>query len=467
MRGDDGTAADRPRREPIPALRRSLAAIDGLNRHLRAFISLADRTSLQQQGEASSSRFRLGRPRSPLDGLTVAVKDNIDTADLATTHGSALFEHRRPGIDAEVVRRLRGGGALIVGKTNMTELACGTVGRNRRFGDVGNPADGRRVPGGSSSGSAAAVAAGMVDVALGTDTTCSIRYPAAACGLVGLKPTAGRVSNRGVGVCATAIDHVGPMAASVEVAAAALSVIQCDGWDDPRARLGLPLRGLRIGVLTGDPEVSCSADVLTGRATAIAALVDLGCAVMPIDTTIDPSLAVEHADVLCREMLSVYGGAVEAGMSVVGPEVREWFGRYRSHDRAAMIEAERYRQRLTVDCRALLGDVDAVVCPTMRERPPRWSEVDASDRLARVGNCAVWSMTGLPSLTVPVPVSARTLSGSVERSDDLRTTSQVGLLVTGRSGADATVLQIGAALHRATAPLGQGAIPTPDRSRSS
>ena len=170
-----------------------------------------------------------GEWRGPLHGVPVALKDLIDTAGVRTTAASALYKDRVPNEDAEVVRRLRQAGAVIVGKNNLHEFAYGGSSLVSYFGDVHNPWDVGRIAGGSSGGSAAAVAAGLAYAAIGTDTAGSIREPAALCGCVGLKPTYGRVSSRGVIPLSSSLDHVGPLAATVADAAIVLQAIA--GYD--------------------------------------------------------------------------------------------------------------------------------------------------------------------------------------------------------------------------------------------
>ena len=229
------------------------------------------------------------------NGIAVGIKDSIDVAGMRSLHGSVLFaDAPPPTADATVVARLRAAGARIVGKTNMTELACGTDGRNIHFGHILNPLDTARHSGGSSCGSAAAVAAGLVPLALGSDTGGSIRVPAAACGVVGLKPTYGRVPNDGMSVCSTHMDHIGPIASTVDLARWCLDVIEDDGWDhvtrDPAS--------LTIGVLQGPFVDTCSDDVSAAFDSAIAALENISTQVVGVDLQIDLDASVEQAAVL-------------------------------------------------------------------------------------------------------------------------------------------------------------------------
>jgi aspartyl-tRNA(Asn)/glutamyl-tRNA(Gln) amidotransferase subunit A len=206
----------------LKRIRESEAGDTGLN----AFLSLAD-----------ESTFRVENPDGPLAGVPVAVKDNLTTVDLPTTCGSRLLEGYRSPFDATVVRRLKAAGAIVVGKTNLDEFAMGSSTENSAYGPTLNPCDRSRVPGGSSGGSAAAVAAGYVPLALGSDTGGSVRQPAAFCGVVGIKPTYGRVSRYGLVAFASSLDQVGTFGETVADAVRLLEVI---AGHDPRDATSAP-----------------------------------------------------------------------------------------------------------------------------------------------------------------------------------------------------------------------------------
>jgi len=233
-----------------------LKQIEAANPTINAFLSV-DRDGALAQAATSDSDRAAGKPLGPLAGLPVAVKDVLCTTDQPTTCASKMLAGYRPPYDADVVRRLREAGCVILGKTNMDEFAMGGSNENSAFGLVRNPWDHDRAPGGSSGGSAAAVAADMAPLAIGSDTGGSIRQPAGLCGITGLKPTYGRVSRRGLVAFSSSLDQIGPMARSAEDCALLLEAIAGHDPGDStslavevpayRAELDKPLAGLKIG----------------------------------------------------------------------------------------------------------------------------------------------------------------------------------------------------------------------------
>ena len=215
---------------PVELTQACLARIEKLNPALNAFITLTAESALHQAKKAEAEIGR-GEWRGPLHGIPLAVKDLVETAGVRTTAASAVLEDYVPKEDAEVVRRLRKAGAVMLGKLNLHEFAYGGSGMIGHFGAAKNPWNMAHVTGGSSSGSAAAVASGLCYGAIGTDTAGSIRLPAACCGIVGLKPTYGLVSTRGVIPLSWSLDHVGPMTRTVSDAALMLQAI---AYYDPR-----------------------------------------------------------------------------------------------------------------------------------------------------------------------------------------------------------------------------------------
>jgi aspartyl-tRNA(Asn)/glutamyl-tRNA(Gln) amidotransferase subunit A len=239
------------------AVREALARIERLDPSIRAFVTVTEETALAQARALDERRARR-EPLSPLAGLPVALKDNFCTAGIRTTCSSRILGNWRPPYDATVTRRLIEAGACVVGKTNMDEFAMGSSTENSGLFTTRNPWDLSRVPGGSSGGSAASVAAGMVPLGLGSDTGGSIRQPAAFCGVVGLKPTYGRVSRYGLVAYASSLDQIGPLTRTVRDTALLMNAIAGhDPMDNTSVNQPVPdytasldgdVRGLRIGV---------------------------------------------------------------------------------------------------------------------------------------------------------------------------------------------------------------------------
>ena len=222
-----GKIAERVRGGRISAEEVTVEAFDRIDRiepEIHAFIHLDRESALARAREIDIGVAR-GEDPGPLAGVPVAVKDNICTRGVPTTAGSRILDGYVPPYDATVIRSIREAGGIIIGKTNLDEFAMGSSCEHSAFGPTRNPWDPKRVPGGSSGGSAAAVASGMAPLALGSDTGGSIRQPASLCGVVGLKPTYGRVSRYGLIAFASSLDQIGPFAPTVEDAALLLEVI--------------------------------------------------------------------------------------------------------------------------------------------------------------------------------------------------------------------------------------------------
>jgi aspartyl-tRNA(Asn)/glutamyl-tRNA(Gln) amidotransferase subunit A len=406
--------AQRVRRKelsPVEIIEECLRRIEELNPRLNAFITVMAESALEE-ARAAEEEISRGHWRGPLHGIPVALKDLIDTAGVRTTSASALHKGRVPREDAEVVRKLREAGAVIVGKNNLHEFAYGGSSLVSHFGDVHNPWDMKRIAGGSSGGSAASVPAGMACASIGTDTAGSIREPAALCGCVGIKPTYGRVSSRGVIPLSTSLDHVGPMAASVEDAAIVLQAIA--GYDpaditsaeapvtDYVSVLKEGARGLRVGVPRAyffddlDPEVASAMEhTLTGISTLGAPIKEV-----QIEVPTDRMLQAAEAYAYHAEDVAKHPQLYQA----------ETVRRIRTGEKVTAPEYMQKRRELEVarrNIRDVFAEVDLLVTPTTPLPAPAIAELRANAEALRpaelklLRNTRPFNVWGLPAISVP------------------------------------------------------------------
>jgi aspartyl-tRNA(Asn)/glutamyl-tRNA(Gln) amidotransferase subunit A len=396
---------------PVEITRGCLERIGKRNRDLNAFITVTAESALAE-ARAAEAEIMGGNWRGMLHGVPLALKDLIDTAGVRTTAASALLKDRVPTQDAEVVRRLRQAGAVLLGKNNLHEFAYGGSSLVSHFGDVRNPWDPLRIAGGSSGGSAAAVAAGLAYAAIGTDTAGSIREPAALCGCVGLKPTYGRVSSRGVIPLSPSLDHVGPLTASVEDAAIVLWAIA--GYDpaditssdvpvaDCVGALNEDARRLRVGVPRAyffddlDPEVAAALETALGDIRRLVADVKEVQLDVPTDRTLQAAEAWAYHAENTRKDPEAYQA--------------ETLRRIRTGERVSAAEYIKHRRKLDEIRRgigAVFASVDLLVTPATPTPAPLISDLKAKPEALRpaelklLRNTRPFNMWGLPAISVP------------------------------------------------------------------
>jgi aspartyl-tRNA(Asn)/glutamyl-tRNA(Gln) amidotransferase subunit A len=414
----------------------ALARIEALDGRLGAFVTLlADQA--RNEAAARDLKQRRGEALGPLHGVPVAIKDLVDVAGVVTGAGSPKLAGNLATGDAEVVARLRAAGAVVVGKTRTHEFAYGVL----TPGTV-NPWDERRIAGGSSGGSAAAVAAGMVPAAVGTDTAGSVRIPAACCGVVGFKPSLGRVPATGVWPLSWSCDHVGSIAG--DVAGAALLFAVMAGDPDPAAP-GPPPPGaagpLRIGRLVGeglgavDPAVTAAVDALCGRLEAAGARVDevslpLPAARAAVAAMVLPEAAAAHAGLLAATGEDGYGPRVLAALRLGQSALA---GEY--------LAGLRYRGRFSALVEGLLAEREALLLPTLPCVAPETGQ--ATMTVAGVTGGVQETLTALPgpfncsgSPVVSIPAG---LAGGLP----------VGASLVGRIGGDHELLRVAAVVEDA------------------
>jgi aspartyl-tRNA(Asn)/glutamyl-tRNA(Gln) amidotransferase subunit A len=449
-------AADQLRRKrlsPVDLTQACLARIERLNPSLNAFITVSAESALANARSAEVELQR-GRWRGPLHGIPIALKDLIDTAGVRTTAASALFKDRIPTEDATVVRKLKDAGAVLLGKTNMHEFAYGGTSAVSYFGAVHNPWDASRISGGSSGGSAAAVAAGLCLAALGTDTAASVRQPAAYCGVVGLKPTYGLVSTRGVVPFSWTCDHVGPFARTVTDSALMLQAIA--GYDpgdigsqsmevpDYNAALRRKVSALRVGVVRTyffadlDPEIDTAVDDALGILGRITA--GLHDVMLPGSTQAVLDLRVT---VRAAEAYAYHKDFVEKTPELYQPETLKRLRADAAVDASTYIRARRQVDVIRRSAAAeMFKSVDVIVTPTTPIPPPLLTDVgkdiDASMTLTTrtSRNTAPFNVYGWPTISVPCGFTRGGLP--------------IGLQISGPPGGDAVVLWVARAYEQAT-----------------
>ncbi|MCL6595763.1 MAG: Asp-tRNA(Asn)/Glu-tRNA(Gln) amidotransferase subunit GatA [Firmicutes bacterium] len=452
-------------------LARAVAArVRAVDPDVHAYLAWDEEALVKAAEEADAARA--AARAGPFAGLPTAVKDNLTTVDFPTTCGSRILEGYRPPYDATAVRRLRAAGLALVGKTNMDEFAMGSSTEHSAFGPTRNPLAPDRVPGGSSGGSAAAVAAGMCLWALGSDTGGSVRQPAAYCGVVGIKPTYGRVSRYGLVAFASSLDQVGTLTASVRDGAALLDIVAGhDPMDATSAAVpaggclaaaeeGLSQgeaawRGVRVGLVREALGGGVDGAVAARVEEAARALEGAGARLVEVSLpTLDVALSAyylvataEASSNLARFDGVRYGLRRQAATAAdthrrsrgagFGPEVKRriLLGTYalsRGYYDAYYVRAQKARTRVREDLLSALGECDVLVTPTAPDLPFGLGERTA-DPLAMYAADLLTvpaSLAGFPALSVPAG-----------RVDGL----PVGMQLMGRPFAEAALVRLGAA----------------------
>lgn len=401
-----------PRTSSVDAVTGCLDRISSHDGRVHAMMTVLAETALEEAAERDRQR-EAGVPLGVLHGMPVIVKDNIDTAGVRTTAGSLHLADHVPAEDAEVVRRLRAAGAVLVGKAAMAEFAMGAgTAQNPHYPEVRNPWDLARIPGGSSSGSAAGVAAEMAVGALGTDTGGSVRIPAAFCGVVGIRPTRGRVPNRGSVPVSPSLDTVGTLAHHAEDAARLLAAI--DGYDraDPTsargpgddilAELGRGVDGLTVGVPRAAFFRGLHPDVERALDDALGVLEGLGASIREV--------AVDGVDQMPRMTQFIRNPEAYLVHEERLARVPERFGAYvieRLASAQAMTAMDVARARAwqagwVRQFEDLFEDVDLLVTPMVAQPPPRADDPDLNAFMASLtGPANAWVLAGVPSASVP------------------------------------------------------------------
>jgi len=424
----------------------SLSQIEALNPQYNAFLTVTG-TQARAAAAQADKNFAQGIDQGPLQGIPIALKDVFSTKGIRTTAGSLLFKHYIPTLDSAVTERLAQAGTALTGKTGLHELAYGITSDNPHFGTIRNPHNPTRIPGGSSGGSAAAVASGMVPAAMGSDTGGSIRIPAAFCGLVGLKPTSGRVSRFGVLPLDFSLDHMGPLTTSVRDAALILQAIAGqDTRDDTSSAQPVPsylppenlsIRGLRIGRPENfyferlEPEVRHAVDLAFQNAES------QGAHIIPVQV---PDIAAMNA-VARVILMSEASALLEPYLherEKFGPDVLTLLDQGRLLPATDYINAQRLRRKMQQEYAKIWQGVDLLFTPTSPIQAPEIVQATVTidgtaedSRLAATRFVRAFNLVGWPALSLPLP------------SDSL----PIGLQIIGPPFQEATMLAAAAALE--------------------
>ena len=429
----------------------ALERIRSLNPKLNAIQTLMEESALEsarQADEELARKIDIG----PLHGIPIAVKDVFETKGVRTTCGSKLFADFVPDRDAAVVEKLDSAGAVLIGKTGMHELAYGITSNNPHFGTIRNPWNTDCIPGGSSGGSASAVGAEMVFMAMGSDTGGSIRIPAAYCGAVGLKPTSGRVSRYGVMPLDFSLDHMGPLARSVRDAALTLDVLAgydprdetssqrpVDSYTPPQ---GVVIPGLRIGWPENFYLERVDPAVIDGLKKMAAAAERAGAQITPVRV---PDIAAINA--VGRVILLVEASALMEPFldrrDSFGADVLALLDQGRLIAATDYVNAQRLRRVMQREFRAVWENVDCLITPTAPMGAPKIGQatikIDGSDEDVRLASTRLVrgiNVLGLPAISMPCGLDAAGMPLSAQ--------------IIGKPFDEATILRVAAAIEDAT-----------------
>jgi aspartyl-tRNA(Asn)/glutamyl-tRNA(Gln) amidotransferase subunit A len=439
---------------PVEVVRAHLDRIAAVDSKLRAFITVCAESALES-ARAAEADLMAGRVLGRLHGVPWAPKDLYSTRGVRTTGGSKILADSVPSEDSTVVARLARAGTILLGKLNMHEFAYGPEGLNAHYGDARNPwsADAHRITGGSSSGSGAAVAAGLAPGSLGSDTGGSIRIPASLCGITGLKPTYGRVSRAGVLPLAWSMDHVGPMTRSARDCALMLSVIA--GYDpaDPTtsvlpvpdygAALTGDVKGLRVGLLRAHFTDPAAADVRAAVEASAKQLEQAGAVVDEVNLTQVIHVATGSAAIVASEALAYHAPWMRSRPQDYQPDVRERLRLGAFVNGAHYVRAQQIRALVTREVDealarrdVLLAPATPLVAPVLGEREAALGDGPSDVRAALLRCTRPFNFSGHPACAAPCGFTPGGLP--------------IGLQIVGRPFDEATVLRVVDAYQRVT-----------------
>jgi aspartyl-tRNA(Asn)/glutamyl-tRNA(Gln) amidotransferase subunit A len=437
---------------PVELTRQVLDLIDKRQPRLNAFITVTAEHALAQARQAEQE-IQSGQYRGKLHGIPYAAKDLFFTKGIKTTVGSKIMADFVPEFDCAVVEKLSAAGAVMVGKAGLHEWAYGITSNNPHYGSIRNPWDLERIPGGSSGGSTSALAGGLCSFSLGSDTGGSIRIPASFCGLVGLKPTFGRVSRYGVFPLGHTLDHAGPFGLTVaDTAEVYRAMAGGDARDESSVHRPLTqpkfgsepsLAGRKVGIPENFYFDQLHPEVEAAVRKAISVLGDLGAELRPITVPDIEEFNSVARLILLAEGTSVHEKRLRDRREDFGEDVRALFDQGRFVRATDYLNAQRRRRALLDGFNELLSEVDAIVTPTIPVPPAKIGQdtlvvegVEHNVRLATTRIVRALNLTGLPLLSVPCGLTTENLP--------------VGLQIIGGLWDEAGILEIGHAYEQAT-----------------
>jgi len=431
---------------PVELTEACLGRIERLEGRLNAFITVTPDDALKAS-KAAADEIANGAYRGPLHGVPIALKDIFGLADVRMTAGSKILAENVVPEDAEATSRMKAAGAILLGKLNLHEFAFGATGVNPHYGSARNPWDTERITGGSSSGSAAAVASGECSAALGTDTGGSVRIPASLCGIVGLKPTYGRVSKRGVLPLSWSLDHVGPMTRTVEDAAIVLQRIAGHDVSDPssadepvphyREALGDGVRGLRVGIPKQFFFENVDAEVENAVRSAIRLLEEMGAIVIEVEAPLISEIPGALTAIMLPEALAYHQPWMRERPEDYGDDVRYRLELGATYPAVQYVQAQRLRRKAVQTWRNhVFSQVDLIATPTTPIAASRIEEGDLQVTFNLIRFTNPFNFLGVPALSIPCGFTNEGLP--------------IGLQLVGRWWEEATVLRAGHAFEQAT-----------------
>jgi aspartyl-tRNA(Asn)/glutamyl-tRNA(Gln) amidotransferase subunit A len=442
-------AADLLARREIAAVELTeahLRRIDAHDTHLNSFITITSDHALTQ-ARAADAELTRGVRRGPLHGIPLALKDLYDTAGIRTTAGSTFFADRIPDTDARAVTLLYQAGAVLLGKLNMHEWALGVTNINPHYGPSRNPWDPSRITGGSSGGAAAALAAGLCMGALGSDTGGSIRIPASLCGIVGLKPTFGRVSLQGVIPLSWNLDHAGPMARTVTDAALLLQAIAGYDPDDPvsvalpvdhlLATINAGVTGWRIALATDAHFGEADPEVISAVRRAATVFEELGARVEAVDLSQGREAAQMNALMTTSDAAAFHRDRLRDHPHRFGADVLARMERGAQFTSTEYILARRFQSEWRRRLERFFDQFDLLLTPATPITAPVIEGLDSIEAARQLTRCtAPFNLAGLPALSLPCGLSAAGLP--------------IGLQIVAAPWNEARVLRAGRAFENAT-----------------